>query len=81
MTNRPVPQAAATGALPLPPHMHKGCTRGAQGTVALPVPGSLAGGKPVLRGGEAPAAGSGGVVEDSADGALIQQVAYGAAAV
>ena len=60
-------QAAAARALPLPPHMHKGCTRGAQGTVAPPLPGSQANGKPVMPGGEASAAGLGGGVEVGAD--------------
>jgi len=75
------PQAAAAGALPLPPHMHKGCTRDAQGIVAPPVPASQADGKPVMPGGGASAAGLGGVVEVDADGPLVQQVANGAAAV
>jgi len=36
-------QAAATGALPLTHHMHKGCTRDAQGTVSPSIPGSQGG--------------------------------------
>ena len=34
--------AAAAGASSLPPRMHKGCTRGAQGIIVPPVPGSQA---------------------------------------
>jgi hypothetical protein len=37
-------QAAATAALTLKVHMHKGCTRDAQGTLPPPVPCSQAGG-------------------------------------
>ena len=37
-------QAPAEGALPLKPHMHKGCTRDAQGSAEPPVPDPAAGG-------------------------------------
>ena len=36
-------QAVATTALTLKVHMHKGCTRDAQGTIPLPIPGQDAG--------------------------------------
>jgi hypothetical protein len=63
-------QAAAAEALPLPPYMHKGCTRDAQGTIALPVPGSQADGKPVVPGWKASAVGLGG---GGAEGVLVEQ--------
>src|ERR1035437_8800036 len=46
-------QAAATGSVTLKVHMHKGCTRGAQGSGSQAVPGELAGGKGVCPCGEA----------------------------
>ena len=48
-------QATATGALPLPVLMHKGCTRDAQGIVPPPAPDSQANGSPANPGQEAAA--------------------------
>jgi hypothetical protein len=56
-------QATATPALTLLVHMHKGCTRDAQGTGTTPVPGCQDGGKEGIPGGKAAVAaldGSGG---------------------
>ena len=53
-------QATAEAALPLPPHMHTGCTRDAQGIVPLPAQWSQEGSKAVEPGGEAAKSVSGG---------------------
>ena len=53
-------QAEGTAALTLIPYMHKGCTRDAQGTSAMPVPCSPEGGKAGAQDGEAAVAGFGG---------------------
>ena len=47
-------QAAATAALTLKPLMHKGCTRGAQGTATLPAPNPQDSDKPVVQCGRRP---------------------------
>jgi hypothetical protein len=53
-------QAVGTATLTLKVHMHKGCTRDAQGTSAAPVPGSQEGSKAGMPSGEAAAAALGG---------------------
>ena len=58
--NPAVQQAAASGALTLIPLMYKGCTRDAQGTLALPIPDTQVGDTPETPLGEAAQSASGG---------------------
>ena len=57
-------QAAGTQTLPLTVHMHKGCTRDAQGDGAQAAPEAQASGEPEMPSGEAAGAGLGGKGED-----------------